>query len=67
VDGKQQRVTLFINLALSDGMNTHITARLTFQPTSFAPLRLTLHSPATDLGSTTPHFLRLNFKTDGSL
>jgi hypothetical protein len=56
VNGKQQRVTLLIDLALSDDVNAHITTRLTFQPTRFAPLRLTLHSPASDLGSTTPHF-----------
>jgi hypothetical protein len=56
VNGKQQGITLFIYLALSDGVNAHVTAGLAFQPARLAPLCLTQHSPASDLSSTTPHF-----------
>lgn len=41
VNGIQQAITLSPDQALSDGVDTHITARLRFQPTSFAATRLT--------------------------
>ncbi|MCS3602887.1 hypothetical protein M2371_002096 [Buttiauxella sp. BIGb0471] len=56
VNGKQQGITLAVCLALSDGVNAHVAARLTFQPTRSAPLCLTKHTPPSDLSSTTPHF-----------
>ena len=43
VDRKQQRVTLVVENALPDGMDTHITTRLSFKPTCFTAASLTQH------------------------
>lgn len=55
VDRKQQRITLVIENALSDGMDTHVTTRLSFKPTCFTAASLTLHPPASHFRSTTLH------------
>lgn len=41
--------------ALSDGMDAHIAARLSFKPTRFTATGLTLHPPAPHFRSTTLH------------
>lgn len=56
VDGEQQRIALTIHKTFSDSVNSHIASGLCFQPASFTPLRLPLHAPAPNFGSTTPHF-----------
>jgi len=56
VDGEQQRIALTIHKTFSDSVNSHIASGLRFQPASFTPLRLPLHAPAPNFGSTTPHF-----------
>lgn len=55
VDRKQQRVTLVVENALPDGMDTHITTRLSFKPTCFTAASLTQHPPASHFRSTTLH------------
>lgn len=55
VDCKQQRVTLMIQNTLSDGVDTHVTTRLSFKPTCFTAASLTLHPPASHFRSTTLH------------
>ena len=55
VDRKQQRVTLVVENALPDSMDTHITTRLSFKPTCFTAASLTQHPPASHFRSTTLH------------
>lgn len=44
-----------IENALSDGVDAHISARLSFKPTRFTAASLTLHPPAPHFRSTTLH------------
>ena len=55
VDRKQQRISLMIENAFSDGVDTHVTARLPFKPTCFTAASLTQHPPASHFRSTTLH------------
>lgn len=56
MNGKQQSITLAIDSAFADSVNTHVASRLRFQPARLSPLRLPQHTPASNFRSTTPHF-----------
>jgi hypothetical protein len=55
LDGEQQRVAVPGHSTFSDGVNTHIAAGLSFQPTSLATTHLSQHAPAPYFCSTALH------------
>jgi hypothetical protein len=55
LNGEQQRIAMTVHTAFSDGVDTHITAGLCFQPTRFATTCLSQHAPAPYFCSTALH------------
>jgi hypothetical protein len=55
LNGEQQRISLTVHTAFSNGVDTHIAAGLCFQPTRFASAALSQHAPAPYFSFTALH------------